>query len=36
VEKALSILEEGMGTQWDATFTHLFLDLKRSPIEDVS
>jgi len=36
VEKALSILEEGMGTQWDATFTRLFLDLKRSPIEDVS
>ncbi|MFL0201338.1 HD domain-containing phosphohydrolase [Exiguobacterium acetylicum] len=36
VEKALSILEEGMGTQWDATFTRLFLDLKRSPVEDVS
>lgn len=36
VEKALSILEEGMGTQWDATFTRLFLDLKRSLIKDVS
>jgi len=32
VAKALAILEEGSGTQWDASFTQLFLDLKRPPV----
>jgi putative nucleotidyltransferase with HDIG domain len=32
VEKALAILEDGSGTQWDASFTQLFLDLKRRSV----
>jgi len=32
VAKALAILEEGRGTQWDASFTQLFLDLKRPSV----
>ncbi|VWX35313.1 HD domain-containing phosphohydrolase [Exiguobacterium oxidotolerans] len=35
-EQALSILEEGSGTQWDATFTKLFLDLKRRNLTTAS
>lgn len=32
IEKALAILEDGSGTQWDASFTQLFLDLKRRSV----
>lgn len=36
VEKALSILEDGRGTQWDENFTQLFLELKRHNVTTAS
>lgn len=35
-ERALSILEEGKGTQWDPTFAELFILTKREVPQDVS
>ncbi|WP_396129031.1 HD-GYP domain-containing protein [Exiguobacterium mexicanum] len=32
VEKALSILESGRGTQWDAAFVDVFVQLRRQAI----
>jgi HD-GYP domain-containing protein (c-di-GMP phosphodiesterase class II) len=33
-EKALAILEEGKGTQWDPLFARLFIELQRAQLEE--